>query len=77
MFSGRLRWLPLLGPVALLFALWHIAVVVSESLIFPTPWQVAVGLVDLARQGLLLKHVVASLFRVTCSRPRWRLPSAC
>ena len=24
------------------------------------------GLVDLARQGLLLKHIVASLFRVTC-----------
>ena len=66
MWRGRLGWLPLLGPVALLFAIWHVAVVASGSLIFPTPWQVAVGLVDLARQGLLLKHVVASLFRVTC-----------
>jgi NitT/TauT family transport system permease protein len=66
MFSGRLRWLPLLGPVALLLVVWHVAVVMSGSLIFPTPWRVAVGLVDLARQGLLLKHVVASLFRVTC-----------
>ena len=44
---------------------WHVAVVVSGSLIFPTPGQVAAGLVELARQGLLLKHVVASLFRVT------------
>ena len=66
MFSGRLGWLPLLGPVALLLVVWHVAVVMSGSLIFPTPWRVAVGLVDLARQGLLLKHVVASLFRVTC-----------
>jgi len=40
-------------------------VVLSGSTIFPTPWQVAVGLADLARRGLLLKHVVASLFRVT------------
>jgi len=65
MFGGRGRWLPLLGPVALLVAIWHVAVVLSGSLIFPTPGQVAAGLVDLARQGLLLKHVVASLFRVT------------
>jgi sulfonate transport system permease protein len=65
MFSGSGRWLPLLGPVALLVAVWHVAVVMSGSLIFPTPGQVAVGLVDLARQGLLLKHLVASLFRVT------------
>jgi NitT/TauT family transport system permease protein len=65
-FNGDRRWLPLLGPVALLVAVWHVAVVLSGSLIFPTPGQVAVGLIDLARQGLLLKHVVASLFRVTC-----------
>jgi ABC-type nitrate/sulfonate/bicarbonate transport system permease component len=59
------RWLATFVPVAVLLALWHVAVVTSGSLIFPTPWQVVVGLVDLARQGLLLKHVVASLFRVT------------
>jgi NitT/TauT family transport system permease protein len=56
----------LLGPVALLVAVWHVAVALSGSLIFPTPWQVAVGLGDLAWRGLLLKHVIASLFRVTC-----------
>ena len=50
----------------------------SCSLIFPKPLQVAVGLVDVARQGLLLKHVVASLFRDVGLRagggagdPRW------
>jgi NitT/TauT family transport system permease protein len=66
MFADRHRWLAFLGPVALLIVAWHVAVVLSESLIFPTPWQVATGLVDLARQGLLVKHIVASLFRVTC-----------
>ena len=65
MFSPDRRWLAALAPVALLFIVWHVAVVVSQSLIFPTPWQVIVGLVELARQGLLIKHVVASLFRVT------------
>jgi NitT/TauT family transport system permease protein len=65
-WSGRLAWLPLLGPVALLVAVWHVAVALSGSLIFPTPWQVAMGLGDLAWRGLLLKHVIASLFRVTC-----------
>jgi NitT/TauT family transport system permease protein len=59
------RWLPLLGSMLLFLALWHAAVVASGSLIVPTPWQVALGLIDLARQGLLVKHVVASLFRVT------------
>jgi NitT/TauT family transport system permease protein len=65
MFSPDRRWVAALGPVALLFVAWHVAVVASHSLIFPTPWQVAVGLVELGRQGLLIKHVVASLFRVT------------
>ena len=65
MWSARRGWLPLLAPVAALVVVWHAAVVLSGSTIFPTPWQVAVGLADLARRGLLLKHVVASLFRVT------------
>ena len=59
------RWLAALAPVALLVVIWHVAVVASQSLIFPTPWQVVLGLVNLAAQGLLVKHVVASLFRVT------------
>lgn len=65
MWSGRRGWLPLVAPVASLVVVWHVAVVLSGSTIFPTPGQVAVGLVDLARRGLLLNHVVASLFRVT------------
>ncbi len=46
-------------------AAWHLAVKASGSDIFPTPWQVCLGLGDLARQGLLLKYIVASLFRVS------------
>ena len=37
----------------------------SKQTILPTPWHVCLGLADLARRGLLLKYVVASLFRVT------------
>lgn len=56
--------LPLL--TALLFlAGWHTAVKMSGSDIFPTPYQVLCGLGELARQGLLLKYIVASLFRVS------------
>lgn len=56
--------LPLL--VAAVFVLfWHIGVKVSGSTIFPKPGQVLSGLTELARQGVLLKYVVASLFRVS------------
>jgi NitT/TauT family transport system permease protein len=54
-----------LGLVALLVALWWVAVATSKSLIFPTPVQVVLGIVELIQQGLMLKHVLASLFRVT------------
>ena len=65
MFNADRRWLAMLAPVVLLLVIWHVAVVASQSLIFPTPWQVVLGLLNLAAQGLLVKHVVASLFRVT------------
>ena len=45
--------------------LWWISVRLSGTLIFPTPWQVVTGMAQLAQQGVLLKHVTASLFRVT------------
>jgi NitT/TauT family transport system permease protein len=53
-----------LGLVVLLVALWWVAVATSKSLIFPTPAQVVLGIVELIQQGLMLKHVLASLFRV-------------
>ena len=54
-----------LGVAVLFLAAWHGAVKFSGSDIFPTPLEVARGLGELARQGLLLKYIVASLFRVS------------
>ena len=54
-----------LGVAVACLAGWDIAVRLSGTDIFPTPIDVAKGLLELLRQGLLLKYVVASLFRVT------------
>ena len=53
------------GFVALLIGAWHIAAARQASGIIPGPWAVVQGIAELARKGLLLKYVVASLFRVT------------
>ena len=45
--------------------LWQVALPLDSSGLIPTPWSVFLGLVELARKGLLFKYVVASLFRVT------------
>jgi len=57
-----------LRPVAfigLLLLLWQIAVAQHPGGLLPGPVGVAYGIVDLVRDGLLLKYAVASLFRVT------------
>jgi NitT/TauT family transport system permease protein len=62
------RWSAILLPLAvaaLVLCAWHGAVRLSGSDIFPTPKEVLLGLVELARQGLLIKYVVASLYRVS------------
>jgi NitT/TauT family transport system permease protein len=59
-----LLWRPLLFIVVLL-ALWEIGVRRQSSHLLPGPWGVVGGIVDLVRHGLLLKYIVASLFRVT------------
>jgi NitT/TauT family transport system permease protein len=56
--------LPLL-TAAFFLAAWHFLVVYSGSDLFPTPLAVGRGLVELAQKGLLLKYIVASLFRVS------------
>lgn len=56
--------LPIVVAVVFL-AGWHAAVKLSGSDIFPTPWQVVLGIAELANQGVLVKYIVASLFRVT------------
>ena len=49
---------------AILLVLWWVAVIVSETVIFPSPQDVALGALQLARDGTLWDHIGASLFRV-------------
>lgn len=60
-----LGWALPLGVGALFLLGWHAAVSISGSDLFPTPWNVARGIVELAQQGLLFRYIVASLFRVS------------
>jgi NitT/TauT family transport system permease protein len=63
-----LRFLVRLRPVvfiAILLAIWQIAADKQSYHILPGPVKVVGGIADLVRHGLLLKYVVASLFRVT------------
>jgi len=61
---GLRRTLAALGAVALVVALWWIAVAATRSLIFPTPAQVVAGTLELLEDGTLWSHIGASLFRV-------------
>jgi NitT/TauT family transport system permease protein len=56
--------LPFSG-LALAVLLWHVAVAASPGTLVPSPLQAALAIGELARKGLLVKYVVASLFRVT------------
>lgn len=55
---------PVLFIVALL-ALWEIAIDLHPGQLLPGPIAVLAAIGELLQSGLLLKHVVASLFRVT------------
>lgn len=56
--------LPPLAVIALVIAVWWWIVDHSESPIFPTPWQVVTGTLELAEDGTLWEHITASLYRV-------------
>ncbi len=51
--------------IALLLLIWQVAVTWEPSHLLPGPLGALGGITDLLRHGLLLKYVVASLFRVT------------
>lgn len=61
-FSARL--LPI-GFIGVLLLVWHVAAKHQATHILPGPLAVAEGIAELAQRGLLLKYIVASLFRVT------------
>ena len=57
-------FLPALTATVFLIV-WHSLVRISGSDLFPTPKDVAMGIHELFEKGLLLKYIVASLFRVS------------
>jgi NitT/TauT family transport system permease protein len=70
-FSGSLRKmnrikqsLPAMAVIAVLLAAWWLIVVETHSVIFPTPWQVVTGTIELIKEGILWMDIGASLMRV-------------
>ena len=53
------------GMAAIFLTAWGLAVRWSGSDLFPTPGNVARGIAELIQKGLLLKYIVASVFRVS------------
>ncbi|HEX8172410.1 MAG TPA: ABC transporter permease [Thermoanaerobaculia bacterium] len=60
----RRIFLPVSG-IAVAVAAWQLAVASHPGTLVPTPWQAVRAIGELARKGLLVRYVVASLFRVT------------
>ena len=58
------RVLPPLAVLVVLIAVWWAVVVKTESAIFPTPWHVVTGAMELVEDGTLWEHIRASLYRV-------------
>ncbi len=59
-----LQALPPLAIIALLLAIWWAGVEFTGSVIFPTPWEVVTGTLELIEDGTLWMHIGSSLFRV-------------
>lgn len=51
--------------IAALLVIWQLAIAHEPTHLLPGPWGVMGGIADLVRHQLLLKYIVASLFRVT------------
>jgi NitT/TauT family transport system permease protein len=63
--SQRLaRTVPPLIVLGIVIAAWWTVVRATDSVIFPTPWQVITGALELVEDGTLWEHIGASLFRV-------------
>jgi len=61
---GVKQVLPSIAVIALIIGAWWAVVVMTASVVFPTPWQVVTGTIELIRDGTLWEHIGASLFRV-------------
>ena len=58
------RLLRPLATTAILVALWHIACVVQQTKVFPTPAKTWEGMRTLVGDGIIFRYAIASLFRV-------------
>lgn len=58
------RLLPFAGVAGFLLA-WAVGLRLRPGSLLPDPWQVVLAIRELAASGFLLRHVTASLFRVT------------
>jgi NitT/TauT family transport system permease protein len=58
------RVLPPLAVIVAVVAVWWAVVAQTQSAIFPTPWAVVTGTMELVEDGTLWEHIRASLFRV-------------
>ena len=56
--------LPSVAVIAFLIAVWWAVVAATGSVIFPSPWQVVIGTIELIGDGTLWEHIGASLLRV-------------
>jgi NitT/TauT family transport system permease protein len=56
--------LPALALIGALIAAWWGTVAATHSVIFPTPWGVVTGTLELLENGTLWRHIAASLLRV-------------
>jgi NitT/TauT family transport system permease protein len=56
--------LPAIALIAVLIAAWWAVVHLTHSVIFPTPWAVVTGTLELLQDGSLWRHIGASLMRV-------------
>jgi NitT/TauT family transport system permease protein len=62
--KGLKQALPSIVVIAVVVGIWWAVVVGTQSAIFPTPWAVVTGTLELASDGTLWEHIGASLMRV-------------
>jgi NitT/TauT family transport system permease protein len=55
---------PSLVVITALLTVWWLSVILTGSVIFPSPWQVVTGTVELVEDGTLWMHIGSSLMRV-------------
>lgn len=63
--ANSLACLRSVGLITVLLGVWQVASAHQKVQLLPSPLAVARGIGELAQHGLLVKYVVASLFRVT------------